>query len=48
MVSFDILDDNARSREIIRATVEFMRTELTRGAETGRQICIELLDGYRL
>ena len=29
--AFDILDDNARSHEIIRATVEFMRTELTKG-----------------
>ena len=29
--AFDILDDNARSREIIQATVEFLRAELTRG-----------------
>ena len=28
--AFDILDDNARSREIIQATVEFLRAELTR------------------
>ena len=26
--AFDILDDNARSREIIRATVEFLKTHL--------------------
>jgi len=31
--AFDILDDNARSREIIQATVEFLRAELTRGAD---------------
>lgn len=31
--AFDILDDDARSREIIRATVEFLRTWLTRGTD---------------